>query len=142
MQHTLLIAAALCGLVLVPTARAQDLYVGSNTPSNTLDLTNGTNTYAYIYIGYLSGSYSNTLNVNNAGTLLNSSYLFVGYYGTGTLNVEAGGVVSNTGGVIGNATNSTGVATVTGSGSQWNNSSSLYVGYSGTGTLNVEAGGV
>ena len=35
-----------------------------------------------------------------------------------------------------------GVATVTGSGSQWNNSSSLSVGSSGTGTLNVADGGV
>ena len=45
-------------------------------------------------------------------------------------------------GYIGYETDSTGVATVTGVGSQWTNSSYLYVGRSGSGTLNVEAGGV
>ena len=66
----------------------------------------------------------------------------VGDSGSDTLNVEAGGVVSNTNGYIGNSSSSTGVATVTGSGSQWTNSSYLFVGSSGSGTLNVEAGGV
>jgi T5SS/PEP-CTERM-associated repeat protein/autotransporter-associated beta strand protein len=72
----------------------------------------------------------------------NSSSLYVGNSGTGTLNVEAGGVVSNTVGYISTSAGSTGVATVTGSGSRWNNSSYLSVGFYGTGTLNVEAGGV
>ena len=71
----------------------------------------------------------------------NSSNLYVGFSGNGTLNVEVGGVVSNTYGKIGYSLGSTGVATVTGANSQWNNSSDLYVGNSGTGTLNVEAGG-
>ena len=68
--------------------------------------------------------------------------LYVGNEGTGTLNVESGGVVSSTYGYIGAQSGSTGVATVTGAGSQWNNSGSLSVGQSGSGTLNVEVGGV
>ena len=47
--------------------------------------------------------------------------LFVGRSNDGTLNVAAGGVVSNTTGYIGFNSDSTGVAMVTGSGSQWNN---------------------
>ena len=68
--------------------------------------------------------------------------LLVGENSTGTLNVEAGGVVSVVDGLVGYIKAGTGVATVTGSGSQWNNSGTLFVGYIGTGTLNVEAGGV
>ncbi len=68
--------------------------------------------------------------------------LRVGFLGNGTLNVEAGGVVNNSLGSIGVFAGSTGVATVTGSGSQWNNSSDLWVGDYGHGTLNVEAGGL
>jgi fibronectin-binding autotransporter adhesin len=54
----------------------------------------------------------------------------------------AGGVVSNTDGYIGYSSSSTGAATVSGSGSQWNNSGTLYAGFLGSGTLNIEAGGV
>jgi T5SS/PEP-CTERM-associated repeat protein len=70
-----------------------------------------------------------------------SGILYVGYEGDATLNVEAGGVVSNINGRIGNYSSSTSVATVTGSGSKWTNSGSLWLGYEGDGTLNVEAGG-
>jgi T5SS/PEP-CTERM-associated repeat protein len=60
----------------------------------------------------------------------------------GNLAIEAGGVVSNTNGYVGRAFDSTGQATVTGAGSQWQNSADLYVGRFGDGTLNIGAGGV
>ena len=66
--------------------------------------------------------------------------LTVGRYGNGTLNVEAGGVVSDATGYLGYHTGSTGEARVTGEGSEWNNSGPLRVGYYGDGTLNVEGG--
>ena len=71
----------------------------------------------------------------------------VGRSGTGTLNVEAGGEVSNTVGVIGYWNDSTGTATVTGANSQWNNSNSLYIGgdslgAGGSGTLNLNDSGL
>lgn len=81
----------------------------------------------------------------------NTGNLFVGNEGSGTLNIEAGGVVSNVDALIGNDTNSAGTVTVTGLGSQWNIFTNehepafwgdLFVGGAGTGTLNVEAGGV
>ena len=64
------------------------------------------------------------------------------YGGSGMLNVEVGGVVSNITGHIGHESGSAGTATVSGSGSQWNNSEDLRVGREGTGTLNIENAGV
>jgi T5SS/PEP-CTERM-associated repeat protein len=72
--------------------------------------------------------------VTGAGSQWNiSGSLSVGSGGHATLNVEAGGVVNNTDGYIGEslvpmAPDATAVATVTGSGSQWNNSLGLYLG--------------
>ena len=73
--------------------------------------------------------------------------LTVGYFGDGTLNVEAGGLVSNIEGRIGYESGSSGTATVTGAGSEWNSSGYLYIGgksYSsgGSGTLNLTDSGL
>ena len=46
-----------------------------------------------------------------------------------------------TDGYLGYGSASTGVATVTGTGSTWTNSDYLYVGYNGSGTLSVTGGG-
>ena len=67
--------------------------------------------------------------------------LAVGNSDTGTLNIESGGEVSNTTGLLGLQSGSTGSATVSGTGSTWTNSSWLSVGFMGSGTLNVESGG-
>jgi T5SS/PEP-CTERM-associated repeat protein len=78
------------------------------------------------------------VNVTGVGSKwTNSGDLFVGGFGTGTLNVQNGGVVTNAVGFIGNGT-----VTVTGAGSNWTNSSTVEVGRFGTGTLNVQNGGV
>lgn len=78
-------------------------------------------------------------------TWTNTGALTIGNYGTGTLNVTDGGLVSNTGGIIGNIAGSTGAATVSGvngaNRSTWTNSS-LTVGASGAGTLSVTDGGL
>jgi len=78
----------------------------------------------------------------------NSSTLSVGRRGSGALNVESGGLVSNTlDGHIGRYLGSTGIAKVTGSGSQWNNSDDLWIGghfagAGGSGTLNIYNSGL
>jgi len=81
----------------------------------------------------------------------NSESLVVGSMGNGTLNVEEGGVVSDTGGgsydylydsYIAKWPGSTGVATVTGPGSEWTNENSLSIGFGGSGTLNLNDGGL
>ncbi len=93
-------------------------------------------------VGFVGGS-SSTATVTGTGSAwTNSSSLFVGFFGQGTLNIEAGGQVSNIGsGVIGQQDGSIGTVTVTGTGSAWTNSSDLVVGQFGQGTLNIEAGG-
>ena len=90
---------------------------------------------------YVGREGDGTLNVEAGGVVSNTSTLTVGYWGDGTLNVATGGVVSNAFGYIGHHTGSTSEATITGSGSQWTNSGPLRVGYYGDGTLNVEGGG-
>ena len=67
--------------------------------------------------------------------------------GTGTLNIAGGGHVSNMGGSIGEASDSTGKVTVTGTDgsdqpSTWETRGSLFVGRAGNGTLSIEAGGL
>ena len=78
-------------------------------------------------------------------TWSNSGSLLVGFYGTGTLNIQNGGAVSNTDGFIGRVSGSSGTATVDGAGSTWTNTGSLYVGGSsssagGSGSLYVNDG--
>ncbi len=68
-----------------------------------------------------------------------SNDFYVGYSGSGTLNVTNGGYVGSTNGYIGYSSGSTGTVTV--DNARWNNSNNFYVGYSGSGTLNVSNGG-
>ena len=79
---------------------------------------------------------------DNASTWTNSGSIGVGNGGDGTLNITAGGQVSNTQGTIGSGSNSTGMVVVTGAGSTWTNSSDVRVGSFGDGTLNILGGGV
>jgi T5SS/PEP-CTERM-associated repeat protein len=99
------------------------------------------------WIGNWSGS-TGTVRVTGAGsTWTNYDDVYVGYLGTGALDIQAGGQVNTWGDYtyLGYLSGSTGTATVDGSGSVWN-SSSLYVGGSdtaagGTGTVTVSNGG-
>jgi T5SS/PEP-CTERM-associated repeat protein len=80
----------------------------------------------------------------NGGGLYDSGSLYVGFYGSGTLNVTNGGSVSNSYGYIGffgYGSGLTSMVTVDGATSKWTNSTDLRVGYSGSGTLNVSGGG-
>ena len=65
----------------------------------------------------------------------------IGDGGDGTLTINNGGIVNSASGTFGLASGlSTGTATVTGLGSQWNNAGAFTVGSSGSGTLTVSAG--
>jgi T5SS/PEP-CTERM-associated repeat protein len=122
------------------------LYVGEYG-MGTLGITNGgkvNSDYSYSYIGTDSGS-NGTVTVDGAGsTWTNSRDLYVGYNGTGTLNITNGGKVnsgsSSYSSSIGCSIGSNGTVTVDGVGSTWTNSG-LYVGYRGTGTLSITNGG-
>ena len=71
----------------------------------------------------------------------NNGLLGAGYLGTGSLSVRNGVSVISAEGRLGFMAGSTGLATVSGSGSTWANNGSLTVGGSGTATLSVYGGG-
>jgi T5SS/PEP-CTERM-associated repeat protein len=74
----------------------------------------------------------------------NNDYLYVGYSGTGVLDILAGGHVRSIDGIIGMMPDSSGSVTVSGSGAQFTSlfeSDNIYVGYEGDGELLVSDGG-
>ncbi len=77
---------------------------------------------------------------NGASTWTNTGTLVVGDAGNGTLNVLAGGTVTNTDGTIGNQSGSVGAANIDGAGSTWTNSGTLRVGLNGNATLSITNG--
>jgi T5SS/PEP-CTERM-associated repeat protein/autotransporter-associated beta strand protein len=95
------------------------------------------------YLGYNAGSVG-TATVSS-GAWSNGISLFVGYGGTGTLNLD-GGSVTNQWGYVGGNAGSIGVVTITGG--TWDNTGigfppgtpALTVGYAGTGTLTMSGG--
>jgi T5SS/PEP-CTERM-associated repeat protein/autotransporter-associated beta strand protein len=101
-------------------------------------------------LGDNSGSFG-TASVSGIGSSLTYHYLYIGYSGTGALNIQAGGQVigdpedinrPDTCSFIGYNSGSAGTVTVTGAGSKWTpNSDFLSVGYNGSGILKIEAGG-
>jgi T5SS/PEP-CTERM-associated repeat protein len=93
------------------------------------------------YLGLNIGS-TGTATISGANSSwTNSRYLSVGYYGTGMLTIQDGGIVSNSNGFIGNGSGSTGTVTVSGANSSWANSEWIEVGYYGTGMLTIQDGG-
>jgi T5SS/PEP-CTERM-associated repeat protein len=95
------------------------------------------------YIANNSSKSSGSVTVTGVGSKwTNSSALYVGYHGSGTLQIDGGGQVSNTSGYVGHYTGSIGSVAISGLGSKWTNSSSVYVGYGGNGVLSIKAGGL
>ncbi|MDR2195999.1 MAG: autotransporter domain-containing protein, partial [Gallionellaceae bacterium] len=83
-----------------------------------------------------------TANINGAGSNWTSSgQLYVGFNGTGTLNILNGGSVSDFLGMLGSAGGSSGSVIVSGAGSVWTHADDLIVGNSGAGTLILADGG-
>jgi len=84
-----------------------------------------------------------TVTVTGEGSTLSiwgDDSLYVGYYGTGMLDVNDGGYVESDMAGIGAMPGSTGTATIDGSGSAWDNDGSMYVGGYGRGTLTISDG--
>ncbi|MCP4376470.1 MAG: PEP-CTERM sorting domain-containing protein [bacterium] len=71
-----------------------------------------------------------------------SGSIGVGCVGNGSMQISDGLVVQSVDGYLGYQSGSTGVATVSGTGSTWANSGDLYVGRYGNGTLEITDGGV
>jgi T5SS/PEP-CTERM-associated repeat protein len=102
---------------------------------------------SYPYVGYHYGC-TGTATVTGTGSYwTNLADLYVGEYGTGILNIQAGGhVIGMIQAVfnvccVGDSVTGTGTVTVTGAGSSWLTNSDLTVGNDGRGTVNIQAGG-
>jgi T5SS/PEP-CTERM-associated repeat protein len=117
-------------------------YVG-NTFGGTLTVNGGSTLYSSsAYLGYNSGVFGRVTISGSGSDWVNSSDLYVGYFGNGSLNVLNGGAVDNNGLVyLGYNSGSSGTATVDGSGSILINRNPLCVGLSGNGLLNISNGG-
>lgn len=124
--------------------------VTSGVPGSSNTGTSVSGIVGTFYAGVGTVTVSGTDSAGNASSWINSGQLMVGRYGTGTLTVEGGGIVSNTVGYIGADADSVGTGTGTvnvsgsdgnGHASTWTNSGFLYVGSQGHATLNITDGG-
>jgi T5SS/PEP-CTERM-associated repeat protein/autotransporter-associated beta strand protein len=96
-------------------------------------------------IGYTSAASSSSVKIHGAGSSwTNASFLEIGSFATGLLDIYGGGHVSSKGGYLGGVGGNGLVTVGGGSGiSAWSTSSSaLYVGYEGTGKVDITGGGV
>ncbi len=121
------------------------LYVG-RSGSGALNVASGGQVNSSVgYLGYNAGA-SGVATISGSGSKWINAFadnLYVGYSGSGTLNVTSGGQVNSTNSYayLGYNSGASGAATISGPGSMWTNSSNFYVGQSGSGTLNVASGG-
>ena len=123
-----------------------------DTTSGAIDITGGGTLWARSggdissTIGFIATGpdSSGEVTVDGGGsTWTNSGHLYVGGSGgTGELNVQAGGAVSNQNSYVGYTADSSSSVTVTGAGSTWTNALETHIGRSGTGSLEVAAGGI
>ncbi|CAM5771286.1 hypothetical protein LMIY3S_03457 [Labrys miyagiensis] len=70
-----------------------------------------------------------------------TSGMYVGWQGTGTLNILEGGQVTSAGGAVGYSTGAAGHAVIDGASSLWNAGTSLTIGNLGTGVVDVSNDG-
>lgn len=77
---------------------------------------------------------------SNGGSSSTTGYLGYENSGTATLRIDDGSSLWLDSGILGRRTGSTGNATVSGTGSQWNNAGVITVGLSGSGEILVEKG--
>jgi T5SS/PEP-CTERM-associated repeat protein len=116
-------------------------YIGNTSDGSLLVDAGSVLQSGYTYFGYNDGvTGAATVTGTNSKWNNTNSSLIVGYNGTGTLRIEAGGQVSSSGVNLGVSSGSYGSATVTGAKSRLNDTY-LYIGGSGSGTLRIEVGG-
>ena len=74
-------------------------------------------------------------------TWRNDNTLYVGNFGSGTLNIMDGGTVISRYGKLGYRSDSIGTVNVDGAGTKWTNNGTLNVGENGNGVMSVTGGG-
>ncbi|MCT4701676.1 autotransporter outer membrane beta-barrel domain-containing protein [Enterobacteriaceae bacterium H20N1] len=121
------------------------LYIG-HAGNGILKITDGgsvTNNSSDTHLGFNAGS-EGYLEVSGAGSHFTAptSSLAIGTFGTGSMFISDGGVVTNAGpGYIASEAGSAGSVMVDGNGSAWHSGDGLFVGRSGDGVLTVRNGG-
>jgi len=114
-----------------------ELLIDLSTNVNTLTNINSSNSF----IGSNPLSTGIVTISGDGATWPHTGELSVGFFGTGTLNIENSADVTNSIAFIGRRPDSFGTATVTGNGSSWTSNDQFQVGTRGTGTLNIEDSG-
>lgn len=121
----------------------QALLVGNLNAEGRLLIEEGStlNSSLFALLGVSSGS-EGTATVTDANSKwISGNGLTVGVSGTGTLNIENAGTVTNTNGTIADGAESVGTVNVRDVGSSWQNAGKLIIGNNGNGTLNISEGG-
>ena len=109
-----------------------------------LSITNGGSliNHGFGVLGDMETSQSTAIVSGANSTWHSSETIFLGYYGTGELNITDGGKVESSGyGVLGSQADSMGILNVSGLNSTWTNAEQLHVGYEGYGEINITDGG-
>jgi outer membrane autotransporter protein len=121
---------------------SSDLYVG-HSGNGTLNILNdgAVSNGGSAMLGYVGGSIGAVTVDGALSKLAVSSSLYVGFNGTGILNILNGGTVSDVDGTVGKYSSSNGAVAVDGTGSTWTNSGDLTLGDNGTGALAITKGG-
>ena len=161
------IAVVVCVCVLVPSASAAVVSTGDVSPpdpttwtyytfaaigetgSGAVSVNGGDEIRSYLgYIGKEPGAVGEVTVSGPSSEWYNKCYIYAGFDGTGTLNIQNGGRVSTHGTsnysvFIGCHSGSTGVITVDGAGSELVNNAhnTMYIGLHGSGILNISNGG-
>ncbi len=117
-------------------------YIGNYGKGTTVIRNGGYASISSCYLAYYAGSEGN-VTVSGVGSKLNANYyLYVGYEGSGTLDIKDGGSVAvQMESYIGVVANSNGTVTVSGVGSQLETVKMITIGSRGNGTLNISGGG-
>jgi len=125
-------------------ATIPNLYVGSNSSSQTTNFTSGTHAYSNTFVGVNAGDSNNLLTIGNAATRLsNSTTIYLGYQGgDNTLIISNAAVLADNYAYIGRSNSSSNdAAFVTDPGSLWTNGGDLAVGFDGSGNSLVISNG-
>ena len=119
------------------------LFVGVAGGFGTLTFAQGGSVQSDFFARIGASGSSGTVNVSGSSSSewIHAGELSVGWGGTGTMNITAGGEVQNNKGIIADG-GGTGTVTVSGFTSQWFNSLDLVIGNGGNGTLNINSEGV
>ncbi len=80
--------------------------------------------------------------ITGAGSQVTTNGLEIGEFGVGTVDISAGGHLTDQTGIIGDIAGSSGTADIDGAGSVWTNTFAVNVGKNGAGSLDITNGGV